>query len=194
LAVGELIIRDPDWNEGGRLSEWKAVMQQVAAMPPTLGAAILWETWEALEPLQRQHWLGAQLVSSYLRARGKLASHLFGLNFGLKAVPRERRRSRDRGVRLRAALEAMAVGADLAMKEIIRLGQARDRFERKLQGKRSSSNLPRVVELLIARPIVSSSMITKELKVSHRAALNLVAELGVREVTGRGSFRAWGLI
>jgi len=54
--------------------------------------------------------------------------------------------------------------------------------------------LPGVIELFIARPIVSSSMITKELKVSHRAALNLVAELGVREVTGRGSFRAWGLI
>lgn len=88
----------------------------------------------------------------------------------------------------------MAIGADLAMKEIIRLGQVRDRFERKLQGKRSSSRLPGVVELFIARPIVSSSMITKELKVSHRAALNLVAELGVREVTGRGSFRAWGSI
>nr|WP_247882114.1 helix-turn-helix domain-containing protein [Brucella intermedia] len=37
-------------------------------------------------------------------------------------------------------------------------------------------------------------MITKDLKVSHRGALNLVAELGVREVTGRRSFRAWGLI
>jgi len=194
LAVGELMIRDPDWDEGGRLAEWRAVMQQVAAMPPTLGSAVLWDAWETLEPLQRQHWLGAQLVSSYFRSRGKISSHLFGLNVGLKAVPRERRRSRDRGVRLLAALEAMALGANLAMKEIIRLGQVRDRFERKLQGKRSSSSLPGVVELFIARPIVSSSMITKELKLSHRAALNLVAELGAREVTGRGSFRAWGLM
>ncbi|MBY5775139.1 DUF1612 domain-containing protein [Rhizobium leguminosarum] len=158
-------------------------------MPPTLGAAIRWDAWEALELLQGQHWLGAQLASSYLRARGKISSHLFGLNVGLKAVPRERRRSRDRGVRLLAALEAMVLGSELAMKEIIRLGQVRDRFERKLQGKRWSSSLPSVVELFIARPIVSSSMITKELKVSHRAALNLVAELGVREVTGPGSFR-----
>jgi hypothetical protein len=31
----------------------------------------------------------------------------------------------------------------------------------------------------------SSSMMTAELKVCHRAALDLVAELGVREVTGR---------
>ncbi|NSZ87756.1 DUF1612 and helix-turn-helix domain-containing protein [Agrobacterium tumefaciens] len=194
LALGELIIRDPDWDEGGRLSEWKAVMQQVAAMPPTLSSAILWDAWETLEPLQRQHWLGAQLVSSYLRARGKLASHLFGLNFGLKVVPRDRRRSRDRTRRLVATLEAMAEGAALGMKEIIRLGQARDRLERKLQGKRSSSSLPGVVDLLLTRPIVSSSMITKELRVSHRAALDLIAELGVREMTGRGSYRAWGIV
>ena len=45
--------------------------------------------------------------------------------------------------------------------------------------------------LLLFRP--PSSMIVKQLKVSHRAALDLVAELGVREVTGRGSFRAWGV-
>ncbi|WP_026187704.1 RHE_PE00001 family protein [Ensifer sp. BR816] len=194
LAVGELIVRDPDWDEGGRISEWRAVMQEVSAMPPTLGAAIIWDAWETLEPLQRQHWLGAQLVNAYLRSRGKVSSHLFGLNFGLKAVPRERRRSRDRTVRLLAGLEAMADGAELSIKEIIRLGQVRDRFQRKLQGKRSSSNLPRLAELLIARPIVSASVIMKELKVSHRGALNLVAELGVREVTGRDSFRAWGVI
>lgn len=87
----------------------------------------------------------------------------------------------------------MALGAELAMKEVIRLGQAREQLERKLRARRSSSSLPGVVELLVARPIVSSSMIVKELKVSHRAA-NLVAELGVREVTGRGSFRAWGIL
>ncbi|MBB3571116.1 hypothetical protein FHX05_005256 [Rhizobium sp. BK491] len=29
---------------------------------------------------------------------------------------------------------------------------------------------------------------------SHRAALDLVAQLGVRELTGRGSCRAWGLL
>lgn len=194
VAVGELIIRDPEWSEEGRLAEWKTVATEAESLPPTLGAAVLWDAWEILEPLQRQHWLGAQLVNSCLRSRGKVSSHLFGLSVGLKAVPRERRRSRNQTVRILAALDGMATGAELAMKEIIRLRQIRDHLERKLQRKRSSSRLPRVVELLIAKPIVSSSMITKDLKVSHRAALNLVAELGVREVTGRGSFRAWGLI
>ncbi|WP_348648344.1 DUF1612 domain-containing protein [Rhizobium sp. BK491] len=151
-----------------------------------------------MEPLQRQHWLGVQLVNSYLRSRRKVSSHLSGFCSGLKVVPRERRRSPNRTSRLLAGLDAMAGGAELAMKEVIRLGQAREQLERKLKGKRSSSSLSSslagVVELLLKRPIVSSSLIVKELKVSHRAALDLVAQLGVRELTGRGSCRAWGLL
>lgn len=194
VAMGELIIRDPAWDEDGRLAEWSAVVEEVETLPATLAAVVIWDAWESLEPLQRQHWLGAQLVNSYLRSQEKVTSHLFCLNSGLKTVPREQRRSRNRSLRLLACLEAMERGADLAMKEIIRLGQAREQLERKLRTKRSSSSLPGLVELLMARPIVSSSMIVKELEVSHRAALNLVAELGVREVTGRGSFRAWGVL
>lgn len=194
LLVGELVVRDPEWDEEGRLSMWRAVLEEAAALPATLAAAVILDAWESSEPLQRQHWLGAQLANSYLSARGKVSSHLFGLCSGLKAVPRERRRSPKRISRVLAGLDAMASGAELGMKEVIRLGQAREQFERKLKGKRSSSSLPRVVDLLIARPIVSSSMIVKELKVSHRAALDLIAELGIRELTGRGSFRAWGIL
>ncbi|CUX69025.1 conserved hypothetical protein [Agrobacterium tumefaciens str. Kerr 14] len=194
LMVGELVVRDPGWDEEGRLSAWRAVLAQADALPTTLAAAVIWDAWESMEPLQRQHWLGTQLVNSYFRVRGKVSSHLFGICSGLKAVPRERRRSHNRVSRVLAGLDAMASSAELAMKEVIRLGQAREHLERKLKGKRSSSSLPRVVDLLMTRPIVSSSMIVKELKVSHRAALDLVAELGVREVTGRGSFRAWGVI
>ncbi|MES4992417.1 RHE_PE00001 family protein [Phyllobacterium sp. 22229] len=194
LSVGELVIRDPEWDEESRLSEWTAILHQVENLPVTLGAVLLWDAWENLEPLQRQHWLGAQLVNSYLRARGKVSSHLFCMNVGLKTVTRERRRSRDRTVRLLSGLEALAGGAELAMKEIIRLAQVRERLDRKLRAKRSSSSLPGLVELLMVRPLVSSSMIVKDLKISHRAALNLVAELGVREVTGRGSFRAWSIL
>ena len=82
----------------------------------------------------------------------------------------------------------------MATKEVLQLGQPREHLERKLKGKRSSSSLPRVVVLLMTRPIVSSATIAKELKVSHRAALDLVNELGVREVTGRGGGRASGVL
>jgi len=190
--IGELVVRDPEWDEDGRLLAWRIVAEEVESLPVTLAAAVLWDAWEGLEPLERQHWLGAQLLNSYFRSREKVTSHLFCFSIGLKIIPRERRRSSSRIVRLQAALDGMANGAGVAMKEITRLGQAKDQLERKLRSKRSSSSLPGVVKLLMATPIVSASMIVKELKVSHRAALDLVAELGVREVTG--SFRAWGII
>ncbi|MGE3993689.1 RHE_PE00001 family protein, partial [Pseudorhodoplanes sp.] len=91
LVVGDLVVRDSDWDEADRLAQWRRVLQEVADLPPTLAAALIWDAWETLEPMQRQHWLGSQFVSAHLRARGKVASHLFGFNVGLKAVPRERR-------------------------------------------------------------------------------------------------------
>ena len=46
----------------------------------------------------------------------------------------------------------------------------------------------------ISRPLLSAGMIGKALGVTPRAAQNLVAELGLREVTGRTRYRAWGIL
>jgi hypothetical protein len=51
-----------------------------------------------------------------------------------------------------------------------------------------------VIDLILSRPIVSATMIAKEVNVTPRGALNLIAELGVREMTGRGRYRAWGIL
>ncbi|UVC19438.1 hypothetical protein IHQ72_35725 (plasmid) [Mesorhizobium onobrychidis] len=53
----------------------------------------------------------------------------------------------------------------------------------------SSDKPPNAQGLVLARPGLSA-----ELKISQRAALDLVAELAVREVTGRGRYRAWGIV
>lgn len=194
LIVGDLVIRDPEWDEEDRLSQWKHILRDVGDLPPTLGAALIWDAWESLEPMQHQHWLGTQLLSAHLRAQGKVASHLFGFNVGLKAVPRERRRSVNRLTRLLAFLDAMTASAESGLKEITRLVQAREQMTRRLNGRRSSSNLPMAIELVLSRPIVSAPMIAKAARVTQRAALNLIGELGVREVTGRGRYRAWGIL
>jgi hypothetical protein len=194
LVVGDLVVRDPDWDEEDRLTQWKHILREASDLPPTLGAALIWDAWESLEPMQRQHWLGSQLVSAYLRARGKVASHLFGFNVGLKTIPRERRRSTNRLTRLLAFLDAMSASAESGMKEIARLAQAREQMARRLKGRRSSSSLPTAIELVLSRPIVSASMLAKTAKVTQRGALNLIGELGVREVTGRGRYRAWGIL
>lgn len=194
LVVGDLVVRDSDWDESDRVTQWKRVLQEVADLPPTLAAALIWDAWETLEPMQRQHWLGSQFVGAYLRAQGKVASHLFGFNVGLKAVPRERRRSPNRLTRILALLDAMSASADLGMKELARLAQARELMTRRLSGRRSSSSLPTTIDFILSRPIVSAPMIAKAAKVTQRGALNLIAELSVRELTGRGRYRAWGVL
>jgi hypothetical protein len=194
LNVGELMIRDAEWDEQGRLEQWKSLAGELGDLPASLGAAVLWDAWESLEPMQNQHWLGSLLVSAYLRARNKVSSHLLSFNVGLKAIPRERRRSQNRTTRLLAFLDATSAAADASMKEIDRLHQAKDQMERRLRGRRSSSSLPGVIELVLSRPIVSAAMIAKEMKVTPRGALNLVAEVGIREMTGRGRYRGWGIV
>ena len=194
LVVGELVIRDAEWDEQERLSQWQSVRKHASDLPPVLSAALLFDAWETIQPLQRRHWLGGQLVAASLRARSKVVSHLPALNVGLKAVPRERRRSFDRTKRLLAFLDAMCLAAESGMKEIARLDQARQLMERKLGGRRSTSSLPAAVELILSRPIVSAAMVAKAADVTPRGALNLIAELGVREMTGRGSYRAWGIL
>lgn len=189
------LIIDSDWDEGTRLAEWLELSGPAGDdMPPLLAAALAWDGWERIAPLQHQAWLGHLLVGALLRRDGKVGSHLVGLNIGLRAVARERRRARDRATRLLAFLEAAAALATAGLKELDRLAMARTQMERRLKNRRSNSSLPALVELVLARPMVSTGLVASELGITQRAALGLLAELGLREMTGRGRFRAWGVI
>ena len=194
VSVGDLLIRDPDWDEGERVAQWLEVAKQVEHLPATLSAAVLWDTWDQLEPLQRQHWLGQVLISDFLRSRGKMRSHLLAFSVGLRELPREHRKSLNRTTRLIAFLDAMRAAANSGLKEIDRLTLAKRRLERHAVGKRSTSSLPEAIDLLLSRPIVSAHMVAKAARITPRGALNLVGELGVRELTGRGRYRAWGIL
>ena len=80
------------------------------------------------------------------------------------------------------------------MKEHDRLTLAKTMMDRKLEGRRISSKLPELVELVMAKPLVSAGMVAKTLEVTPQAARRIVLELGLREMTGRGRFRAWGIV
>ncbi|PSJ52156.1 RHE_PE00001 family protein [Pseudaminobacter soli (ex Li et al. 2025)] len=189
------LIMDADWDEEQRLAEWL----ELAGLPhgeatPLLTAALAWDAWEQIAPLQRQAWLGNLLAASALRRAGKTASHLFALNTGLRTVARDRRRARDRHTRLAAFLEGAAAAAEAGLKELDRLAMARVQMERRLRNRRSNSSLPALIELVLSRPMVSTGLVAKELGVTQRAALGLIGELDLRELTGRGRFRAWGIV
>lgn len=194
VSVVSIVIRDPDRDESKRITEWLELVKKVERFPTTLAAALLWDAWEYLAPLQRQHWLGQVLISDFLRSRRKVRSHLLAYSIGLREIQRERRRARDLETRLVAYLDAMGAAARIGMKDIDRLTLAKCQLERKARGKRSTSRLPVAIDLLLSRPIVSAHMVARAAKITPRGALNLVKELGVRELTGRGRYRAWGVL
>ncbi|MFM2280120.1 MAG: hypothetical protein RLZZ444_2351 [Pseudomonadota bacterium] len=189
------LVYDLDWDEDERIVEWQSVLQETEGLPPLLRAVLCLDAWNSLEVLQHMNWLGRLLAASILRQAGiTTAGHLAAINYGLKAIPVDRRRHRDRTIRLLSLLEGISAGAAQGLKDHDRLLLARQVMERKLIDRRTSSRLPQLIDLVIARPLVSASMVASTLDVTPQAARRIVAELGLREMTGRGRFRAWGVL
>ena len=189
------MIYDLDWDEDARLEEWRGVLRQAQELPAVLQAIVALDAWNELSVLQHAPWLGRLFSASILRQAGITSgAHLAAINLGLKTIAVDRRRHRDRETRLFAIAHGLIVAAEIGLKEHDRLTLAKTMMDRKLDGRRASSRLPELVELVMAKPLVSAGMVAKALEVTPQAARRIVLDLGLREMTGRGRFRAWGVL
>lgn len=194
-ADRDALVYDFDWDEDARLDEWRGVLRHTEYLPAVLQAIVALDAWNELSVLQHAPWLGRLFCASILRQGGiTTGAHLAAINVGLKTIPVDRRRHRDRETRLLAIAHGLIAAAEIGLKEHDRLALARTLLERKLDGRRRSSKLPQLVELVMAKPLVSAGMVAKTLEVTPQAARRIVLELGLREMTGRGRFRAWGVL
>lgn len=185
------LVYEIDWDEDERLV--RAVLTEIEGLPPVSRAVLLLDAWNELQVLQHAPWLGRLLAPAALRQAGlTTASHLAVVNLGLKSTAVERRWHRARDIRLLGIVNSVIAAVEFGLREHDRLALARTMMERRLVGRRSSSNLPGLIQLVMARPLVSAGMIAETLDVTPRAALRIVEELGLWEMTGRGMFRAWG--
>jgi len=188
------LVYDLDWDEDERLAQWREAVDLTAGLPPVLAAALTAALWDDIEPLQHAPWLGRLFAAALLRQRGKTKRHLLCVNSGARAVPRLRLKPADPVAKILFWLAAVLAAAEQGQKDHDRWLLARASRAGKLQGKRGNSHLPQALDLALARPIVTAELLAQELRVSARAGQNLIAELGLRELTGRRRYRAWGIL
>lgn len=182
------LVYDLDWDEDGRLDQWREVIRQAQDLPAVLQAMVALDAWGAISVLQHAPWLGRLLAASILRQAGVTSgTHLAAINLGLKTIALDRRRHRNRDIRLLAIAQGLTAATEIGLKEHDRLLLAKAMMDRKLQGRRAWSKLPELVDLVMAKPLVSAGMVAKTLEVTPQAALRIVLELGLREMTGRGA-------
>lgn len=96
----------------------------------------------------------------------------------------EGRRHRDRETRLLAIAHGAGGSCQVGLREHDRLA---------LTGRRTSSKVPKLIELAMTKLLVSAGVVTKVLEVTRQATWGIVAELGLREMTG-GKSRARGIV
>ncbi|TCN17649.1 uncharacterized protein DUF1612 [Sinorhizobium americanum] len=76
------------------------------------------DAWNELQVLQHAPWLGRMLAAALLRQAGlTTATHLATVNLGLKSIPVDRRRHRNRDTRLAAFTHGLLAAAELGLKE-----------------------------------------------------------------------------
>lgn len=184
---------DPAWDGAGRLEQWRAVWRSTNDHPPLLAAAIAWDAWNALSPEQQGPWRATLLAALVLRARGKTKHLLLPLDSGQKLVRKRWSAVDSQQARLRCFFDIAVAAGKIASTELSGLESAKERMRLRLKTVRKNSHLADLIDLMIAKPVVSIPLACKALGISKQAVRALIPKLGStpREISERRSYRYW---
>lgn len=187
---------DPNWDQAGRLAQWRRVWQATDRLPPLLAAGIVWDAWHTLQPEQQGTWRSTLLAGLVLRARAKTRRLLVPLDTGQKLLGKTWNARLSFSERMDTFLSIVDRAVVSAGGELDAVAGARERMRLRVARGRKGSRLTDLVDLMIARPLVSIPLAVKELGVSKQAIRNMIARLGssAREITDRKRYRCWSLI
>lgn len=184
---------DPDWDDAGRLAKWRRVWHGSDRLPPLLAAAIAWDAWHSLCPEQQGRWRSTLLAALVLRARAKTRHLLLPIDTGQRLAHTTWNGSDSFVQRMMMFLELVACAVKSAGNELDGLIGAKERMSLRARDVQKNSRLPDLIDLLIARPLVSIPLACKELGISKQALRVLLTKLGSapREITDRSRYRCW---
>ncbi|WP_282611001.1 DUF1612 domain-containing protein [Pelagibius sp. Alg239-R121] len=201
----EMLLRDPFWDPEEALEEWLALLPQLAVFPSLPATAIALHAWDKLCPFQhRNATMGRLLASSLFMKQGKITGQILCLNVGLKAIrwydhaTWHSQAAAPLEIWIKEFCRAVTKAAGQGLQLHQQLVMARRLMARRLEGRRTTSHLPAVAQLVLEQPLVSAPMIAKKLGTTQPTAVRLMGELvgtgAVRELTGRSRFRAYGIV
>ena len=65
------LVYDRDLDEEERLAEWQELVKGTEKLPALVAAAIAFDAWRRIAPLQHAGWIGTPPVSALLQTPGK---------------------------------------------------------------------------------------------------------------------------
>lgn len=192
IRVGPPIAEQPKINEEAML-QWRRVLRSSEELPPALAAAVVWDAWQQLAPEPGGGWRGSLLAALILRHRGLAPLVLLPIDTGRKTSSYSQRPTDTPAQRLVGKIGWMHAAAVRSAKQISELVLARDIMLKRLATRRSHSRLPALLDLFIARPLVSIPLAARALGCSTQAVEKMLPLLGStpRLMTERSRFRYW---
>ena len=191
----------PEMKEALRSLE--SYLHDKSGLPPLIRLGLIHYQFEAIHPfLDGNGRVGRLLTTLLLCAWGLLPQPLLYLSAYFEAH-RQAYYDHLLAVSERGAWEAwlrfflrgVRQQSGDAVLRARRLQQLREEYRQRLQGARAAARLLRMVDLLLARPIVSIPQAAQALGVSHQSAGRYVEALQaagiLREITGRARDRAY---